>query len=47
VPLLKDIGWATIDYIRAGRPVSEAPQVFLRHTAPIGPFSDQDPCIRS
>jgi site-specific recombinase XerD len=42
LPLLKDIGWAVIDYIRAGRPASECPQVFLRHTAPVGPFSDQD-----
>jgi integrase len=42
LPLLKDVGWAVIDYIRTGRPASECPQVFLRHTAPIGPFSDQD-----
>ena len=42
LPLLKDVGWAIIDYIRGGRPASDCPQVFLRHTAPIGPFSDQD-----
>jgi site-specific recombinase XerD len=42
LPLLKDVGWAIIDYIRHGRPRSECPEVFLRHTAPIGPFSDQD-----
>ena len=42
LPLLKDVGWAVIDYIRHGRPDSDCPQVFLRHTAPIGPFSDQD-----
>jgi integrase len=42
LPLLKDIGWAIIDYIRAGRPVSDCPEVFVRHTAPIAPFSDQD-----
>ena len=42
LPLLKDVGWAVIDYIRHGRPRSDCPQVFLRHTAPIGPFSDQD-----
>ncbi len=42
LPLLKDAGWAIIDYIRHGRPRSDCPQVFLRHTAPIGPFSDQD-----
>ena len=42
LPLLKDVGWAVIDYVRAGRPVCDCPQVFVRHTAPIGPFSDQD-----
>lgn len=42
LPLLKDVGWAIIDYIRSGRPTSDCPHVFLRHTAPIGPFSDQD-----
>jgi integrase len=42
LPLLKEIGWAVIDYIRHGRPVCDCPQVFLRHLAPIGPFSDQD-----
>jgi integrase len=42
LPLLKDVGWAVIDYTRAGRPVCDCPQVFVRHTAPIGPFSDQD-----
>jgi len=42
LPLLKDVGWAIIDYIRSGRPLSDCPEVFLRHTAPIGPFSDQD-----
>jgi integrase len=31
-----------IDYIRHGRPDSDCPQVFLRHLAPIGPFSDQE-----
>jgi integrase len=42
LPLLKDVGWAVIDYIRCGRPAADCRQVFLRHTAPIGPFSDQD-----
>jgi integrase len=42
LPLLKDVGWAVIDYIRSGRPACDCPQVFIRHTAPIGPFSDQD-----
>jgi len=42
LPLLKDVGWAVIDYIQHGRPRCDCPQVFVRHTAPIGPFSDQD-----
>jgi integrase len=42
LPLLKDVGWAVIDYVRHGRPRSDCPQVFLRHTAPIGPFSEHD-----
>jgi site-specific recombinase XerD len=42
LPLLKDVGWAVIDYIRTGRPACDCPQVFVRHTAPAGPFSDQD-----
>jgi integrase len=42
LPLLKDVGWAVIDYARNGRPASDCPQVFLRHTAPVGPFSDQE-----
>ena len=42
LPLLKDVGWAIIDYARHGRPASDCPEVFLRHTAPIGPFTDQN-----
>ena len=42
LPLLKDVGWAVIDYIRHARPRADCPQIFIRHTAPIGPFSDQD-----
>jgi integrase len=42
LPLLKEVGWAVIDYLRHGRPVCDCPQVFLRHLAPIGPFSEQD-----
>jgi integrase len=42
LPLLKEVGWAVIDYIRHGRPACDCPQVFVRHLAPFGPFSDQD-----
>jgi site-specific recombinase XerD len=42
LPLLKDVGWAIIDYIQNGRPKADSPFVFLRHLAPIEPFSDED-----
>ena len=42
LPLLKDVGWAIIDYIKNGRPESEDDHVFLRHLAPITFFSDED-----
>ena len=42
LPILKDVGWAIIDYIKNGRPISESPYVFLRHLAPIEPFADED-----
>ena len=32
--LLPDVGWAIIDYIKHGRPVSDAPEVFVRQVAP-------------
>jgi len=42
LPLLKDVGWAVIDYLQNGRPATDSPFVFLRHMAPIEPFSDED-----
>ncbi len=42
LPLLKDVGWAIIEYLKNGRPESDFPNVFLRHMAPILPFSDAD-----
>lgn len=34
LPLPKDVGWAIIDYIKNGRPKSDAPEIFLRLAAP-------------
>ncbi len=34
LPLLKDVGWAIIDYLKNGRPNVDSPYVFLRHSAP-------------
>jgi len=42
LPLLPDVGWAIIDYLENGRPKVESQYVFLRHLAPLEPFSDED-----
>jgi integrase/recombinase XerD len=42
LPLLQDVGWAIIDYLKNGRPKVDSPFVFLRHLAPLEPFSDED-----
>jgi len=42
LPLLPDVGWAIIDYLENGRPKVESPYVFLRHLAPLEPFSDEN-----
>lgn len=34
LPLPADVGWALIDYIKHGRPVSDVPEIFLRAVAP-------------
>jgi len=38
LPLLRDVGWAIIDYLQNGRPHSEYSEVFLTCTVPIRPF---------
>lgn len=38
-PLLSDVGWAIIDYIKNGRPECEHKNIFVRHVAPIKPFA--------
>ncbi len=42
LPLVQDVGWAVIDYLKYGRPKVESPYIFLRHTAPFLPFSEGD-----
>ena len=37
-PLLEDVGWAIIDYIKYGRPKAESPFVFLTANAPYTPM---------
>lgn len=43
LPLLRDVGWAIIDYLQNGRSHSEYPEVFLTCTVPIRPFG-QNSC---
>jgi site-specific recombinase XerD len=42
LPLVKDVGWAVIDYLKYGRPKVDTDCVFVRHVAPFLPFSEGD-----
>lgn len=42
LPLVQDVGWAVIDYLKYGRPNVETSSVFIRHVAPFLPFSEDD-----
>ncbi len=36
LPLLEDVGWAIIDYLKNGRPKSDSEYIFIKHSAPFG-----------
>lgn len=38
LPLLDDVGWAIIDYVRGGRPDTDCPKVFVKHRHPFDSF---------
>jgi integrase len=42
LPLPEELGQALIDYLKNGRPKSHHREVFLRATAPFGPFAQTD-----
>lgn len=42
LPLVPDVGWTVIDYLKYGRPKVESPYIFVRHMAPFLPFSEGD-----
>jgi integrase len=42
LPLVPDVGWAVIDYLKYGRPKVDSACVFVRHMAPFLPFSEGD-----
>jgi integrase/recombinase XerD len=38
LPLLDDVGWAVIDYVRHGRPATGCAKVFVKHSYPFDAF---------
>ena len=42
LPLLKDVGWAIIDYLKNGRPATNSECLFVRHKAPFNAFGDRN-----
>jgi integrase len=38
LPLLDDVGWAVIDYVRHGRPATSCAKVFVKHSYPFDAF---------
>ena len=38
LPLLDDVGWAIIDYVRHSRPETACPKVFIKHRHPFDAF---------
>lgn len=38
LPLTEEVGWALIDYIKNGRPVTDSPNVFVKHRPPYDAF---------
>ncbi len=42
LPLLDDIGWAVIDYLKNGRPQTPSDRIFVRHRAPFDAFGENE-----
>lgn len=42
LPLLKDVGWAIIDYVQSGRPKINSPYIFLTHIPPYKHYSSEN-----
>lgn len=40
LPITPEVGWAVIDYLKYGRPKIDSPNVFVKHMAPFGTFSE-------
>ncbi len=41
-PLLEDVGWAVVDYLKNGRPPTDSPCLFVRHNAPMQGFANPE-----
>ncbi len=46
LPLLDDIGWAIIDYLKNGRPKTKCTRVFVRHRAPYDAVGENESFYR-
>jgi integrase/recombinase XerD len=46
LPLLDDIGWAIIDYLKNGRPQTACDRLFVRHRAPFDSFGENESFYR-
>jgi len=42
LPLVSEVGWALIDYLKHGRPSIDTPVIFIRHMAPFLPFAQSN-----
>lgn len=42
LPLVSEVGWALIDYLKHGRPHVDVPVIFIRHMAPFLPFTESN-----
>ncbi len=42
LPLLDDVGWAVIDYLKNGRPVTSCDNLFVRHRPPFNAFGETE-----
>lgn len=47
LPLLRDVGWAIIDYVQNARPKVDNPHVFLRHLPPYTELSERNHLYRT
>ena len=46
LPLLDDIGWAIIDYLKNGRPKTKCTRIFVRHRAPFDSVGENESFYR-